>query len=323
MSEPQSRPDLAGDIVEAPTRDVLLPYVESPPPRTPSSWLAAGAAALVIALVGIVLVAIGRDPAGRGLGADPNAAADVYGAAHKTLAQHSAKVTITGSMTAGGRNIPITGSGVVDFATATTSLTMDMQAGTASVAETELMVGGHMYLAMVVNGQDISPVTHGRHWISLPVAQQANQLGSGDPLTQLTMLAARDNTVTSLGTSTIDGVKVSGYEITVSRAQMQKGMQKMLALLKLSPAERVQFDRMAAKLRVNPPTIDAWFDSNKLLHKMRMKMSLTGAVSVSGTISMTFGNYGVPVHVTAPRGDDVIGFADYLRLVQAAGVTVP
>ena len=317
MDEPQNWTDPAAEVIDQSSRNALPDDFAAASPRTPATWLAIGAAAVVVALVGVVLVGIGRGPSA-------NAAGAVYDAAQKTLAQRSAAVTVTGTMNAAGRTIPLTGAGTVDFATSTMNLHLTMQMGGMSIVEHEVMVNGHLYLGMDIGGRDLSALTHGPHWLEMPVAQQSGQLtGGGDPAAQLRLLASRGNTVVSLGTSTIDGTKVTGYEVTPTRDAMKQSMQQMIAAMKLTPAERQQFEQMAAALHVDPPTMDAWFDSNGLLRKMRMKMSLSGAVSVTGAVNMRFTDYGTPVHVTAPRKSDVIDYVGFLRLLQSSGVKFP
>jgi hypothetical protein len=303
---------------------VLPEHVPWSPPRTPSSWLAVGAATLVIALVGIVLVAVGRGPAG---GADtglssPNAARMVFDAAQKTLAQRSAAVTVSGTVKAAGRTFTVTGSGAVDFVTNSMTLTMTTDMGFGTLVEHEIFINGHLYLGMDIGGRDMSAVTGGAHWIAMPVAQSSAQLGNGDPVSELTMLAAHGNTVVSLGTSTMDGVKLTGYGVTPTRAEMQKNEQRMLATMKLDATERAQLERTWAMLQ--PPTIDVWFDSAKLLRKMRMNMSLTGtAAAADGDIDMTFDHYGTPVQVTAPNSSDVIDYVTFLHKLESSGVKFP
>lgn len=287
---------------------------------TPSSWLAAGAAALVIAVVGTVLVAVGRGPSADSNG-DP--ATMVHAAAQKTLAQRSAAVSLRGTVSVAGRTLSLTGSGMVDFAAGAMSLDMTTQLGGNSLDQRERFVGGRMYLAMDIAGHDIAEYTGGRHWLGMPVMAQPSQLGNGDPLTELELLAARGNTVTSLGTKTVDGVKVTGYAITPTREAMRQNMQRAIASMNLSAAERAQFQRMIAAFHLNPPTIDAWFDASGLLRTMRMQMSFGGAVSGAGSVDMTFGHYGTAVHVTAPAPGDVVSYADFLRKMQSAGVKLP
>ncbi len=326
VSEPQSWSGEGSDTIETSTRHALPDEAPGRSDATPASWLAVGAAALVIAVVGVVLVAIGRSPAGgdsAGGAAGRNAAAAVFNAAQQTLAQRGATITVTGKMSAGGRTIPITGSGEVDFATSAMGLTVNMSIGGQSLVEHEVLVGGHLYLGMVIAGQDMSTYTAGRHWIEMPAAAQSAQVGNGDPVAELRMLAIHGSKVKSLGTSTVGATTVTGYEVTPSRQQMQQGMQRTIAAMKLSPAERAELDEALAKLHMGPPTIDVWFGSDSLLRKLRMKMSFSGALSASGVIDMTFGNYGTAVHLSAPSPSDVIGYADFLRLVQSSGVKFP
>lgn len=302
---------------EAPPSYVVLPGEQQRDrQKTPSSWLAAGTAAVVIAVVGIVVVAIGHSAS-----TDPSTT--VFDAAQKTLAQRSAAVDVTGTMSARGRTLPITGTGVVDFGTHAMSLDLTMQVGATSLVEHERAVGGRIYIGMVVGGRDLSATTGGRHWIGLPFLAGSSQPGSGDPLAQIQMMADRGNHVVSLGTRTVDGVTLTGYSVTPTRDAVLKGIQQTLDATELDGTARSQLAQKLAGVKMNPPTIEVWFDAGHLIHLMRVQMSLGGTTSVSGVLDMTFSHYGTPAHVAAPARGDVISFADYLRLAQSSGAKLP
>jgi hypothetical protein len=71
---------------------------------------------------------------------------------------------------------------------------------------------------------------------------------------------------------------------------------------------------------MTPPTITAWFDSQRQLAcQVTVDMQLGSATSArtdSMEMVMTFTHYGVPVRVTAPAAGDTVSLQ---QLLQAAG----
>ena len=89
-------------------------------------------------------------------------------------------------------------------------------------------MAGHIYLSLGVHGQSISELTGGPHWIDVPVPEQdSSRLGTGnvDPLGS-SVLGQQGASVVPLGTSTMEGVTVSGYSVTPSPAEEELALEE-------------------------------------------------------------------------------------------------
>ncbi|MGA2968892.1 MAG: hypothetical protein ABSE75_03715, partial [Acidimicrobiales bacterium] len=153
-------------------------------------------AGLVLVLV-VSLVATGVSGPG-----SKDADAQVELGARTTLAAGSATLTISGSLTANGQSIPITGSGFANLSTGLESVMMSFNANGTALNETELTDGANAYMQISVNGQnEVAQLVPGKDWVDLPTAASStSKLGSSAPniLSQLQVLTQQGNTVVSL-----------------------------------------------------------------------------------------------------------------------------
>lgn len=278
----------------------------------------AGGLAVLVAAVAVFAGTRSGSPAGPQAGLSP--AAFVMSATTSTLAQRTADVSISGSVTVRGLTIPVTGTGLTDFRAQSFESALSFSASGVRVQEHELIVAQRFYLGMVVNGTDVMAALTGKQWVLSPFSvatQPGTSLGSGDPVSQLRLLAAHGNTVTPLGTTTVEGRRLSGYRVVISRQAVTASMQRELAAPGLTAAERRLLRQAEAMLK--PPTIEAWFDSAGLLRQMSMQMEFSiSSVSGGGTVTMTFDHYGVPVHIAALPASDVGSYSAFLKAAAAA-----
>lgn len=243
-------------------------------------------------------------------------AALVSESAHTTLAEKTADVTLTGTISAAGQHIPMNGSGVADFTTHAVSATISASFQGMSMHLKELMVDGQVYMGGTVGPVSFSQLT-GKDWVSLPVSSSDPNLFGSDPLAQLQLLEQQGSTVTPIGTKTIDGHTATGYTIVPSREAMAKGAQKIVSQMGLDPSEASQIQSRIDQMQ--PPTLTAWFDSSHLLREISVDLNMGGGLGLSGSVVMDFTHYGVPVNVTAPPPSDVTSFRQFLQDAHQAG----
>ena len=97
-----------------------------------------------------------------------------------------------------------------------------------------------VYIGLTADGTNVSTVTGGPEWINVPLADQnSSSLGAGnvDPLDQLKLLEQKGATVVPLGTSSVDGMTVSGYAVTFSAGRdPAERSNKEIQALELPPA---------------------------------------------------------------------------------------
>jgi len=274
-------------------------------------YAAVAAGAVVAVLVFIALAGGSGSP-----GIAP--AAFVTTAAQQTLAQSTADVTLSGTVRVDGEDLAFGGNGQVDFRTNVMSLNFGASVPNGSVTETELLVGGNLYLQVTVDGHNLAAVTGGRHWIEIPFAQLGSQtVSNGSPGTSLSLLRQNGASVTSLGARNIDGQTCSGYAVTPSKQGLLAGAQAEWAQMGLSDT---QTSAARQALEQAPlPKITAWFDAQrKLACEVTINLQV-GNPSAAGAedaqMVMVFTHYGVPVTVSTPAPSDTVSLQ---QLVTAA-----
>jgi hypothetical protein len=299
---------------------------EPTPTRRPKKVLIASVSALVVAaavVIGMLAFGGSGGSGGSGLTGSGVAAADfVVSSTQTTLAQRTADVTFTGSVSADGQDVPMNGTGQVDFDTGSFSADLTENAASTSVAIRELIASGEFYFGMTINGQDMSTLTDGAQWvaISLPDQSSSNSLGAAnvDPIGQLKALEQKGATVTSLGTQTIDGTSVSGYSVTPSRQEVENDLQQEIQQNQISPAEARQM--LQAPNLLGTFTSDVWIDGSGLIRQEDVEVA-GGSAGVAAKATVTFQNYGTPVSIAAPAPSDVVALGQFLDDLKTAGTT--
>jgi hypothetical protein len=243
------------------------------------------------------------------------AAAFVQSASQTTLAQSTADIVISGNVSVGGDDVPITGSGAAVLTDAQQfAATVSFTASGVSFQEKEVLTDGHFYMGIESGGQDISSILPGKHWVEIPVpvgGGGSSGTGTSDPIAQLQLLAANGNQVAALGTKVIDGETDSGYAVTITRQNVLNGIQKFNVSSGLDAAAQKQLSQAAQNTPI--PTIDVWFDSSKLLRRMSVAMNqVENGQAVSVNLDMDFESYGTPVSISAPLADYVATYNQFL-----------
>lgn len=321
---PDGLPGTAAAVTGVPTPDPWVVFAHDQDVRakalskrrTKRVLIASGAAVVIIAAaIGGVVASSHSGAPGSGM-----APADfVVSSTQTTLAQRTADVTFAGSVSAAGQDIPINGTGQVDFATNTFSATLSENLASTSIAIRELIASGQFYMGMTLNGQDMSQFTGGAHWVSIPLPDQSSSSSLGaanvDPISQLKALEQKGATVTSLGTKTIDSTTVSGYSVTPSHQEIQNTIQQEIQQNQMSAAQGQQL-LQAANL-IGTFTSDVWIDGSGLVRQEDVNVG-GGSAGVNAKVTMSFENYGATVSIATPAPSDVIPYSQFLTDLKAA-----
>jgi hypothetical protein len=284
--------------------------------RTRRRLIASGAAVVIIAAaVAGVAASGGRSAPGSGM-----APADfVVSSTQTTLAQRTADVTFSGNVSADGKDIPINGTGQVDFDTNAFTATMSESVASTSIAIRELIASGQFFMGMTIDGQDMSTVTGGAHWVGISLPDQASSSSLGatnvDPIGQLKALEQKGVTVTSLGTKTIDGTTVSGYSVTPSHQEIENNIQQEIQQNQMSAAQGQQL--LQSSNLISSFTTEVWIDGSGLIRQEDANIG-GGSAGINAKVTMSFQNYGTPVSIATPAPNDVIPFTQFLSDLKAA-----
>jgi hypothetical protein len=277
-----------------------------------------GVVVLLVA-VGVGVMSSGSHPGTPQTGMAP--AAFVVSSTHATLAEHTADVSISGAVNLGGAlrgsqfsvpgltttDLPLTGSGVVDFDTNQLSMTVTSTGSDERILES----GGNTYLGVSSDGSNISQMLGGASWIEMPAAQQssaASGISSLDPMTMMNSLEQKGWTVRPLGTSTIGGTTVTGYAATLSETQAAREIQHELQSGKFSGEIPSKDSQKVKELAggLGAITLDVYIDGSKLLRQLSVQLGGGGHDGISESFQMTFDNYRTPVNIRTPAPGDVV-----------------
>lgn len=234
--------------------------------------------------------------------------------AKRTAAQVSADLSLTMDIHAAGQSVTVNGTGQLDFAHRAMTMTMTMSMGGMSGTMREVMSGGAVYVSMDMAGQSMKQIL-GKDWLRVPLGSAATSSFTQDPLQLLDQLQQTSGvTVSPLGPSTVDGLSVDGYAVTVNNLAAVAGAKQRLGSLGLSPEMQQKMLDVLAK--AGPLHMTVYIDPAKhLLRRTTLDMNLDfGSVlgqeaskvgPVAATATLDFTHYGTPVHITAPPANDV------------------
>jgi len=274
------------------------------------------AAAVAVVLV-ISLIVIGAGGPG-----SKSAAAEVILGARTTLAKNSVDLTLSGSLTADGQTFPVGGSGFADSSKDLESVTLTFRDENIPIQETVLSDGGNAYMQIVENNQNqITRAIPSKQWVQVPLgASQSTGLNASTPniLNQLQVLTQQGNTVVPLGTSTINGASVTGYQVTITKAAMAAELKRVEAR---GGAEAKALEQGLKVISLNPPVIKLWLNGDNLLAREEVLISeTTSGVSASGDLIINFSNYGSASTITTPAAGSVASFQAFIAAADAPGL---
>jgi hypothetical protein len=263
----------------------------------------------------LVFVALSGGPRSPGIAP----AAFVTRAAQRTLSQSTADVTMSGTVQLSGQTLAMGGNGQVDFATNAMLLNVGASLSDGSMTETELLVGGNLYLQMSSDGHNLFAVAGGRPWLEIPFSQSASRtVVNGSPASSLSLLRQNGARVTPLGPRIIGGQTCDGYSVTPSSQAMLAAAKAEYTQLGLSPA--LTNAALQAVQAQTPPTITAWFAAqDQLACQLSIYLQLGAPTQAgSGVVQMvvTFTHYGVPVQVIAPASSDTTSLQQLQKAAQ-------
>lgn len=217
----------------------------------------------------------------------------------------------------------VTGSGEADFATHSFELTLNSPSGGADQV---IDTGGVLYVK--VPPADASKVPGGKPWVSLDLAQiaatsgstaeSAARLVSDSPDQAVSSLAAVTNRVAEVGTTKIDGSKVTEYRASVSLKKLATTSGATPAAIKQEEAAlhttTVPLKVWTTKTYVRRMAIEVPIASTATSGSASSSSSGSTGSNASGagsktvghaTVTITFTKIGAPVHITAPPSTQV------------------
>ena len=267
---------------------------------------------------GIALAAAGCSSSGSGAKVTRTPNSIVLDAVHSAQGQRTAIVQLSLSSAGlpAGSNEGGIGFGQVDFDTGAMTATFDYSGNPRiqGLQLTELIVGGHLYIALSQNGQSVPSLLPGKEWIANPGNLDSELTGSGsqNPADIVGALAAKGNTVVDIGPSAIDGMATEEYSVTSNPAQ---------ALTKLSqehlPASIVKGAK--ALISAGPVQMKVWVNqSSDVIRQLTMGLPVSGEKGATVTVTMDFSDYGAPVSISPPPASTVATYGQFEQAAKAA-----
>lgn len=238
-----------------------------------------------------------------------NPAETVSGAVASALGGSTASLSIHESVSEGGNTLSIAGSGVVDFANGDAEESVTEPSAGAGATVEVVEAGSVVYVRVPQLGQ----VDPGKSWLSIDFSalskdeRAAGLSGLGlDPASALRLIGAQGNTVSPLGSSTVDGQSVQGYAISYNVAAIENEF----AATGLPAWER----SLLAQVDLTKETSTVYVNSSDQLVRVANAIGLT-AGEQAGTANgwVDFSDYGAPVSVSAPPAGEVVPFAQFLQ----------
>jgi hypothetical protein len=237
------------------------------------------AACLLLLLVAAAVLAAGCSDS---VSLDP-----VAKAADTTVKQTSEHVVVTATVYAGLQTVTVSGTG--DFENNPNLGTMTMTASGAGHAmrvsevmqDTSIYMSSDLFTGQLPDGKTWLKLDYGKTLSSLGISTSA--LASSSPADTLEQLQASGK-VTKDGPATIEGVATTHYT----------------AILDPSRAAKV---KKALHVTVDYGPVEVWVDGQGLVRRLQMSWqqeASSAAPESTMSMTMTFSDYGEPVHVTVP-----------------------
>jgi hypothetical protein len=253
-------------------------------------------------------VATARPTATAGL----TAAATLTAAVSRTTAQ-TARIAITTTMQMQGMTVSFTESGAFDFARSRGTLTMDGPAGF-----TELFVPPQMYIKVPAGAGESLP--KGKTWVAADTGTSGDLAasglggllpgpvaGNGDPADLLASLTAISGSVTKQGTTTIRGVPVTEYRVTIDLAK---------AAARVPGWEQASYKEFTQSTGAKTIPVEVWVDSQNLVRRMREALPMPAGLGAPAGMAVSqttdFYDFGVPVQVSAPPASEVASLSQLI-----------
>jgi hypothetical protein len=253
----------------------------------------------------VVLAGVGVLVAGCGTKVAP--AGGLAAAVTRTAGQ-SARIAVTTTTQMQGMSVSFTETGVFDFARSRGMVSMRNPVGI-----TEIFIPPKTYIK--IPGGVKGPLPHGKAWIAVdtgtsvgPESSLLDPFGGGtDPADLLASLTAISSSVTKLGTTTIRGVRVTGFRVDIDPAK---------AAARVPRWERAGFLGFTASLGPGTIPVDVWVDGQNLVRRVQLSLHLPGGAGASAGASLVqatdFYDFGVPVRVSAPPAAQIASIPQFI-----------
>jgi hypothetical protein len=251
----------------------------------------------------VVLAGVGMLAAGCGTKAQP----DNLTAAVTRTAGQTARISMTTTTQIQSVSVSYTATGEYDFLHSRGMISMQNP-----VSMTEIFIPPTAYIK-VPSGAGTMP--DGKSWISLSTGTSdgldsslSGPFGGTDPADLLASLTAVSASVTSLGPTTIRGVKVAGFRVDIDPAK---------AAARLPSRERAGFREFIGSLGSGPIPVDVWVDSQNLVRRVKLSLHLPdgeGALAKTQMVEVTdFYDFGVPVRVSPPPASQIGSMSQLIK----------
>lgn len=248
----------------------------------------------------IVSLAACQDDAGGGKQSNAMPAAQAIAlASQKTAAVDSFKVAITAAGT-GEASAKLHGTIQVrlkpDLAATGTLNSASVHGASLPGGERAIVLGDTFYAKIP---QQLSQFTGGKPWVKFSVSQAGKQAGvnldgvikRADPAQQ-TKIFTGSKDVKQVGTESIDGVKTTHYQGTVTPQEAGQ----------LDPKAQEAFKRFYETAGAHKVTFDLWVGQDNLPRKLVTKVM---ADKGTGSSTMIFSDYNKSFSVSAPPASEV------------------
>jgi hypothetical protein len=249
-----------------------------------------------------------------------NAFDPVAQAAETTSAQKGGiAMTLKGGVSAGGQDVPLNGSGVVDRTGKKGTFSFTTSVGGKSMKIDEIIDNKVIYM----HSDLFSQLPGGKKWLKVDLGAEAakqgidlDALGGGatqDPAAALDYLKGAGES-RKVGTATVNGTKTTEYHVDVD---LRKAASKSGGADAKKSVEKLIQTTGNATLPV-----DVWVDDQHLVRREKLSYSATQQgqkATFDFTIDIT--KYGVEVDAKTPPADEVADFSDVLGAASGSGTT--
>jgi hypothetical protein len=242
-----------------------------------------------------VLVSAGVLAAGCGTKAQPD---NLTAAVTRTVGQ-TARISVTTTSQMQSMSVSYTETGEYDFAHSRGMVSMQ-----SPVGMTVIFIRPTAYIKLP-GGSGALPA--GKSWVALGTgssdglgSSMFGPFGGTNPADLLESLTAVSSSVTSLGPTTIRGVKVIGFRVDIDPAK---------AAVRVPSWERAGYQQFISSLGHGPVPVDVWVDGQNLVRRVKLSLHLPdgqGAPAGTQMVEVTdFYDFGVPVRVSPPPASQV------------------
>jgi hypothetical protein len=263
-----------------------------------------------LGILGTVAIVVAVVVSTVGSGSNAGGDAAVISAVNSSLANKTAQLTESVSISADGQTIAATGSGSVDFTTNEVQVALHVNIKGAEQDETAIYDAGVVYEQL----PQVAQLIPGKSWVSLDLsalnAQSSSTTGpsslGSNPIAELRLLALQGNTVSALGSSSVNGVPVQGYSVTVDPSTINS---------EIKSADLPDWMKQAlSHVSATSAVYKVYVDNAGQLS--RDSTSITETVSgTTVTVNQTadFSDYGAAVSISIPPASQVVPLTEFLQ----------